>query len=211
MEGTNQDNKWTKWTCMTTTKTGAGRKAAVELIQRIVKEFTFHHDTLAVSTEDVAGKCVVVIQAHAADTPRLIGGGGLNFKGLSVLVAAIGNRFKEKLLLKVADPVVGSKERYEKFHAVENWNREKIIGLLKDTCAVVFQHPVMINVGDLNRETSLITIQLSRLEDQRFVEPIGKALGIVWNAVGKANGRDLKLDVEVEGGDSVTDLGQMLA
>jgi hypothetical protein len=61
----------------------------------------------------------------------------------------------------------------------------------------------------LNRESSLITVSVSKAEDERIIQPLGKALGIIWNAIGKANGRDLKLDLEVEGTDSGIDLGQI--
>jgi predicted RNA-binding protein YlqC (UPF0109 family) len=183
---------------------------AAELVQRIISEITFHHNKLKVEAGQLGMGWQVVVTAHKADVPRIIGGRGMTFKALDCVVAAVGNKYRMKLRTKIVEPAEGEPDRYERFRPAEDWNREGILNLLQDTCKAVFAHPVEdIAVEDIDNQTSLISVKISHAEDRRAAEFIGKALEILWNAIGKANGRTIRLDIGAEGIDSSRDLSQI--
>jgi predicted RNA-binding protein YlqC (UPF0109 family) len=197
----------------TTTKVvskGVPHQIACELVKRILSEITFHHDQLKVHAIELGVGWMVVISATRGDTPRIVGGRGMTFKAIDCLVGAIGNKYRMKIRAKLEEPTTGEQDRYERFKASEDWNRDGILKLLQDVCQQVFTHPIVdLSLADIDNQTSLVTVQVSRAEDRRLVEPVSKALEILFNAIGKANGRTIRLDIAIEGVDSSRDLAQI--
>jgi predicted RNA-binding protein YlqC (UPF0109 family) len=180
------------------------------MVKRIANEITFHHKELKVYAREAGLGWTVFIEAHRGDIPRLIGGGGQTFKALDAVCALIGNKYRMGIRLTIDEErAVGEKDRYETFKHAENWNKEGILRLLEDLCRAILEEPARISTQDERTNRTVIIVLLSKKEVPAVAEAAKKALGILFNAIGKANGRLVSLDVGTEGQDSPRDLSKL--
>lgn len=183
---------------------------AAWLVRRILEEITFHHADLHVTPTQVGRSWMIKVQVNRADMPRVIGGGGLHHRALDTIVAAVGVKNAVNMRLHVLEPDVGRPERFEKFEASHNWNAEPVVRLLRDICAAVFITQAEVSARDVADATTNLEVILSGKEPRKIIEPIGKALSALFNAIGKANGRIVMVDVAVEGEAPAPDLGAIM-
>jgi len=196
-------------------KTTASRPTTPEeiaawLARRVLEEITFHKSDLHVTPTQVGRSCMIKVQVHKADMPRAIGSGGLHHRALDTLIAAIGIKYAVNMRVNLVEPEVGRPERYERFEASHNWNSEPVVALLRDICAAVFITSAEVSAHDAADATTNLEVTVSAREPRKIIEPIGKALQVLFNAIGKANGRIVLLDVAIEGENTARDLSEIM-
>jgi len=111
---------------------------------------------------------------------------------------------------RLLEPEVGQADRLPRFVADEKWNSAEVHQLLALICEHVFRQPSVIKVSDVDDHSSYVEIEVSQREPSAVVEPIRKALEILFAAIGPANGRVLKLDILYEDQHVKADLNRML-
>ncbi len=176
-------------------ETNNPQETCVNILTRILDQFTYHPETRKVWAVAVGRSWMVKLQLHRADTPRVVGERGSHIRALDTISAAIGAKNGVNIRTQLLEPEVGLPERYHKFKPAENWNTEAVTKLADDICASVFVSPYAVKVNDGADFTSTIEIQIDRSENKTLVDTIQKAMQVVFNAVGKANGRILFVDV----------------
>jgi len=191
------------------------RLAFLGLFRRVVTEIISHPEDLVLEAKQFTQSIVVTIQAHAADTPRLIGEGAANYKALVLLAVALGARAGLRVSIPpIREPVVGKPDRY-KFAPNESWPKEKIIKLLLDVARGTFSDPDAVEAKVFDDDSTVSTtveLWVARNERLALVTGFGSALRTLFDAIGKANGRLLYLDVvakkDVDGRQPATAAGR---
>jgi predicted RNA-binding protein YlqC (UPF0109 family) len=178
-------------------ETNKPEQIAVELVNRILAEFTYEHEHRRVFAEAVGRSFVIKIQLHRADTPRAVGERGSHIQALDRVVAAVGNKSGVNMRAQLIEPEVGEKSQYGRFKPATNWNREGILKLLTDIGNAVFLGKTSVRLHEAGGTdiTSSVELHVERTENRQLVEVVAGALKILFNAIGKANGRLLFLDV----------------
>lgn len=174
------------------------RAVFLDLFRRIVTEIISHPENLVIESKEFTQSLVLTVQAHAADTPRLIGEGAVNYKALVVVATALGARAGLRVSVPpIREPVVGEPDRY-KFSPTPDWPKEKIVKLLTDTARATFADPDAVEVKLFDDESTVSTtveLWVARNERSALVFALGAALRTLFDAIGKANGRLIYLDV----------------
>lgn len=171
---------------------------SVELLKRILSRMVSHPENLVIDHVGFTASAKVTIQAHAADTPRLIGERAVNYRSISVLFQAICATAGFRVhVLPIKEPSVGTPDRY-KFEANKNWPAEEILELLDETARAVFQDPDAIKIEATHSDadvSSTVELFCSKGERPELLALIGPAIERIFDAIGRANGRLLYLSV----------------
>jgi predicted RNA-binding protein YlqC (UPF0109 family) len=174
------------------------RAAFLDLFRRLVTEIISHPENLIIETKLHTQSIVLTLQAHAADTPRLIGSGAETFRALGIIAAAMGARAGLRVSIPpIREPVVGEPDRY-KFAPQKQWPKERIVALLTDVARAAFADSGAVEVKLFDDDASVSTtieLWVARNERGALVFALGAALRTLFDAIGKANGRILYLDV----------------
>ena len=177
-------------------KTQTAKTLVESVVRRMIGLMILHPGNLELNV--VPGEMIVSvkIRAHLADTGRIVGQGGANFKPMSTLLGMIGEKLGVKVNLKrIADPVVGQKE-FHKFTPRADWKREEISALIFTLCVAVFEEPIEVTAIDQSDGvTTLFMIKLSGHEKTAKVASFFECLDPLLNSIGMANGRILELDI----------------
>lgn len=155
-------------------------------------------DALVLEVQERPTSYTITIQAHAADTPRLIGEAGRNYRAIASMMSLIGGRARHRIHIPpIKEPVVGVHERYQ-FCPDLHWPKEDLRSLLCRVARAMFEHPEAVRVEMEDIEATLSTnvqILVAKTEATAMVKAAQDCLTVLWDAIGKANGRLLYLDV----------------
>jgi predicted RNA-binding protein YlqC (UPF0109 family) len=174
---------------------------AVNLVERVLREITFHHDKLKVWVESMGRVQILYVQCHKGDMPRVIGKHGAHRNALFNLVEYIGLRYSTELRMENVEPQTGEVERFAPFVPSRTWDSGQkvhgpIVQLLRDFCQSVFAYETLVSITDSSHTpTSRLQVIVSDQEQMQRTVRIAEALKVLFNAVGKKNGRILLVDV----------------
>src|SRR5437660_8243607 len=100
------------------------------MTRELIEGFCLHPENLKLIVSAHPGVVVVRIRAHAADTRRVIGDGGKQFRALYMIAQEFGKRHKVRVVFSnVERPLVGVEddESYPRFEADPDWPREELL------------------------------------------------------------------------------------
>lgn len=172
-----------------------------ELFSEILREFILHPGELEVVAVQLTKSATVHIKANGGDVGRIIGERGAHFKALQHVCLAVSHKHKTAIeLAPVAEPESGRADRYQKFAAKENWREKEVLSLLTRTVRMIFRHESVIDIETKNMPGAItvFTVRIARAEDGDIVQIMQAALKTIFNAVGKANGRTLYVELIAE-------------
>jgi predicted RNA-binding protein YlqC (UPF0109 family) len=176
--------------------TSTAADIAVNLVGRIVREFTFHHDDLKIWVELMGRVQIVYMQTHKADMPRVIGKQGAHRNALFNLTEMIGQRYKAELRFENVEPEAGEVERFKPFQAAGRWDSRPIVQLMKDCCQSIFQYETKVSITDSGHTpTSNLQVVVSNQENMQYTARAAEILKVLFNAIGKRHGRILLVDL----------------
>lgn len=173
-------------------------KALEKLFREILNELVLSPGFLKVYAVAMTKSIMLRIEASAGDMGRIIGEKGAHFKSLRAICGAVGHKFKVDIELPpLPESRTKRADRYEKFQGRDDWKKEKITDLIRRAAVLVFRHEeaVEVSVADLPDFISTYTVSVATAEPALLVEAMSAALKILFNAVGKANGRTLIVEV----------------
>jgi len=170
-------------------------KPVVNLLRRLLEEMVAHPGDLVIETKSLTQFVVITIQAHAADTPRLIGSGAVNYRSLVAIGKALGQRAGFRVSIpKIKEPVVGEPDRY-KFEADPQWPKDKIVKLLQDTAQAIFAGASEVSLCDDNStDSTTMEVWVARSE-ATLAFAMNSSIATVFDAIGRKNGRLIYVDV----------------
>jgi predicted RNA-binding protein YlqC (UPF0109 family) len=179
------------------------------LFTDLLREIVLDKPALRVDAYPQSGSVSLSIQSNPTDQGRIIGGRGLHFRSLLALANCIGLKNGCTVNLAPMPRPTKRSERYDAFQPKEDWRKKEVGALLGRVVTAVAAHDqsVEINLADQAGAVTLTTVRMARSESyalilsmiQGMVNPSdGSAMGwlkILFNAVGKANGRTIFLEV----------------
>lgn len=168
------------------------------LLKRIISEIIFHPEDLKITPTSIGRSWTIRVMLHRADTPRCVGKGGNHIKSMDKLANLIGAKNGVNVRVMLSEPEVGKAERYAQFKPSEKWNGQEVAKLAKDVGDAIFASETSTIVGDVDGTTSSIEMTVSRRENKALVSAVQEAMQVLFNAIGKANGRILFLDIVEE-------------
>ncbi len=167
---------------------------AVDLITALVKEITRYHDDLDIRTTSIGRTCIIKIQPHRADMGKVTGSKGAHIKALNALAMMIGAKHGMNIRIQLVEPEVGRIDSHLPFEPNPVWNSAEVLQLLASLCDAVFRHPVEIET-DEEGITTTIAVIVNERESMPLVMAANDAILVMFNAIGKANGRNIIVDV----------------
>lgn len=170
------------------------------VLRDIVHEIILHPDDFEVIQIPLSSHLVVNLRAQTSDTGRIIGPKGAHFLALKIIVAAVGASCTKRVLLGRMEPPLDGKgpDSYNKLVFKKDWNEAKVREILERTVASIFTYPSSVTVKDVDEVTSVLCVTISSRERADLVAQVSDALQTLFNAVGKANGRIVLVDVVAE-------------
>jgi len=178
-------------------KTAGLAKLIQDLIADLLREFILHPAELKVVVIPLIQSIALRIEAHSGDVGRIIGEKGAHFRSLQAICMCASLKHGFEINLEWLPEPQGWPDRYQKFKARHDWGQAKILSLIKRTTKLIFraEDAICVKMVDHNAATTVITIQVARKETRQVLELAGFALRTLFNAVGKANGRTLFVEV----------------
>ena len=174
------------------------QKPALELLRRILTELVAHPENLRIEYRALTASLTIMIQADTGDTPRLIGEQAQNYRALCAIMAAVGAAAGYRVAIPpIQEPVIGAPSRY-RFEPNPDWPKERILKLLRDVAEAVFAHSGGMECMEFDDPANGITtveVHVSRLENPKVVDVLRPAIGRMFDAIGKANGHLLAVDI----------------
>jgi predicted RNA-binding protein YlqC (UPF0109 family) len=168
-----------------------------KLIKGMVIEFVLHPDDLVVVVTERSGVLSIRIRCHQGDVGRVIGTRGAHVNALKVLALLYGQKHKLRVdFMPIEESVQGKSDRYSKFKASTEWRKAELLGLLEQVAWNIFKADAAVAIACVdNVADSEITVSVARDEPARVVDQADAALGVIFNAIGKPNGRTLTVHV----------------
>jgi len=168
----------------------------INLVRRIVREFTFDKDQLKLWKESLGRTNIINLQVAKSDMPRIIGKKGAHWHALFNLVEQIGLRHSIRLRLECREPEPGEIQHFPPFQPAPQWDSRPVVQLVRDIVQAVFAYPADVWLTDsAHSPTSVIQVVVRDQENRSVVDRVAESLKVLFNAVGKRHGRILLLEV----------------
>ena len=184
-----------------------GDKTA-KLLHDILTEIVLDKKAIIVQAVNYSAMMTIGIRSNPTDQGRIVGTRGGHFKSLSALCNCIGAKQKITIELLPIGKKTEAKDRYYPFVAKDNWREEEIRALIVRTVQAVAlcEEAVAIEQQAEQMGVSKFVIHVARQERPELVasmttgmvNPNGMVTGwlkILVNAIGKANGRTIILEI----------------
>jgi predicted RNA-binding protein YlqC (UPF0109 family) len=169
-----------------------------QVISRLVQEIIMHPDNFERTIGMVGQTEVIYARVHRGDMPRLVGERGLHVQAITALVQLAGQRMGRSINFVLLEPATGEKDQHSRFSPQANWPMSRIRALVEDVALLVFRCPLDVMVSDGEGSMTSVEVMVSSRETGNVVLQGGAAMTALFNAVGKANGRLLRLAVVPE-------------
>lgn len=170
---------------------------ATSLIGDICKALSVHHGQLDVEVRPGNHTTTVTIHAHAADARRLIGRSGMTFMAMKRLFASVGEALRHQLVvLRVVD-CGGDKYDLPPFKLSPEWPSGMVFDLVERSVQLLDEEAEMVlESGGDGIECRVI---VTKTGPNPRVRRNLRNLQDLFEAVAKANGGTLVVDLEDEG------------
>jgi len=182
-----------------------GTKAAVlkNLFDAIAQAMTARPREIQVKIVELPRKLSMTVIPHIDDYGKLIGSRGVMFQAMDLLFRKIGSAMQMEVTYAVVKPGgIESPER-PKFCPASNWDNEPVRKLLERISAALHLSPGQVTANDIDITTTLICsidMDASRM-DAPVLRQLFAALGVIFHAIGKAQGRsEILIDYEAAEG-----------
>ena len=164
-----------------------------ELYRIIASPLVKYPDELLVHTQTTGDAYTVVAACNSEDKGRLIGSGGRMFKACEYLIRTAGRNIGVSTRL-IIESDFRTTHKLCPFAPKYNWNKtdnEYLEALIWDVLGYVGVDPAEVRTSDVSKWGTVVVVRTTdSLEEQMRL-----ALETVINAIGKAKGRFVYLDI----------------
>ena len=166
-----------------------------DLIKTLIAAFCAHPKDCQVTEQETPGSSLLVIEVHPADYAKVIGGRGATFRALETLAALAGMRDRKKTRLILPRPANGGEYGSLPFVPDQNWSRSPwLVDLLQKTMDLTIGPGATVGASNME-DTTILGALIEPQELPIDIEEIDDAVGKIFHAIGKANGRNVFVDV----------------
>jgi predicted RNA-binding protein YlqC (UPF0109 family) len=169
-----------------------------DLIQELIEGFTTHRDDLSVTATD----SVITIYTHAADYPKCIGKGGGMIAALQMIAGLAEARKGRRARIVLPPPIIGKETKGPPFAPNHDWtdsHSTEIDNLLHEVLDAILDPSTDMSVGHADVGTTTTLLATVRDVGQTIpLEALEAALLTIFTAIGKANGRNVFVDITDE-------------
>jgi len=164
--------------------------ALAALFTALTQPLTKNHSDLIFTVEHLGKSSFVnVRQVHADDYGQLVGTAGVTINAFKTLIAALGVRYERRGVYTLNKNLVGIEGERAKFRANPDFDSEPLRALLGAVLTLYFSTSNVIaeNKGD----ATVLSAKVSKTEPMcAYQYEISDALGTIFRAIGKAQGRN---------------------
>lgn len=157
-------------------------------VEKIVKSICLEPSKVVVSVEELAASDLICVQVSASDMPRVIGRSGIHIRSLMNIVEAAARCHSVAMKLHLVEPEPGPRQQYRGFTPRANWDGDEVHELLKEVCSLTMPGGADVKRTDSEVATEF-AIQPARPLPTLHLQPIVEACSVLFNAIGKAQGR----------------------
>lgn len=162
------------------------------LFSELVKSFVIHPDRLRVESSEDGKHQTIQFTGYGGDAGRIIGEAGEHYRALIDLAAYLSKRNGKRIILLPVlngDGGTDNTDRHAMFAENPRWPAEAIQRRLVEITSALFG-AVTVERDDVPGAVTKFGVHV-RCSDEKVVDSIGHALAVIFNAIGKANGRTL--------------------
>ena len=168
---------------------------AISIVERILKFITVHAEHRRIAMRSLGRMVTISVQLHKADTTRAVGFKGQHINAMMRVVDMISRRSGVPIKLKLEEPVIGQPEPHLMFQGRENWDQPDVKELAEDMCAAILERSFEVTIHDGDEFQSVLEIAVNPSERHQLVEALAPILTPIFVAIGKAQGRNVTLDM----------------
>lgn len=179
---------------MTATKSTAGKQALAADLQTLFSELTLplmKYPEDLVFTIDHLGQYTIVNvrQVHADDYGQIVGTAGNTIRAVKVLVTSLAQKHGRNSNYMVARNLIGEEGERAKFKADPDFDAEPLRALLGRVLVLFFSAVTVSAVSKF--DATVLNARVSSAEPMLdCAHEISDALGTIFRAIGKAQGRN---------------------
>lgn len=163
-------------------------------LRGVVEAFTDHHEDLTIEARALGRVMIVVLQAHAAETPRIIGSQGKHVSALQTLLDRVGRRMEKRIRLEIKEAQRGEKRPLRPYEANDEWNPEPMRKLLARIVRETIGHPNPKVQYDRVENCCNFRVEQRAGEDLELDPELANAIDRLLCAVGRHQGQQVFLD-----------------
>lgn len=169
---------------------------------RLARGFTTKHNMLSCESNHQGDFVTLSPRAHRDDAPKLVGSGASTFRAMINVLTVVANNLGVKFYLSRIKDVAGTEPDANQppFYTDENWPKDAIMTTFNETCAELFREPYTAEWNHQSGGKSEIELELSPSERLCVADAqLEDGLSILFNAIGKSNGRVLRVTLKRKG------------
>lgn len=183
------------------------------LLKALIESFTDHPDSLTIEAKEMPGVVYWKVQAHADDTPFIIGKKGAHVKALKFVMTELGSARGTAYRLEILDPVAQERSEPRPPPRPGQYDPAPAGAFLRWILAELFPSPptvktvLAIETADRPVERPTFTFQMwpgdeedyQRLtvpyEDDLQAQTLVGALGTLFRAYSRKQGTEFRIEV----------------
>lgn len=169
-------------------KTDRSTDLVVEVVRSLLEGYTRHHRDLKIDGKSMGSIVALQISANRDDQPYLVGRNGQHLAAMNEIMFPIGRRLRRTIVLSLQEPKVGDKLPPRKFETNADWKPDETRKLLNLTLKHVLRADFKIDEHH-DENVSVFQIVPARSDEPLLTPALESALDIIFDAIGKANGR----------------------
>lgn len=173
-------------------------KTEQEVYERFIKRLVGEYTTKPVEVEYSAADNVLLIRADKSDQGKILGNGGRNARALETIVETASKNWGDfGLTLRILEPTQGVAAKSMPFVPDPNWDKGPMLeNLLQDTLEFMFPDISVMKLDAVTGPSGEYEIHVGI--DRKLSIAVQLAIDTLWNAIGKASGRNLLLCFEYQ-------------
>ena len=162
----------------------------ISILESLVKAMVEKPEAVKIASFNVGQKIVASVRCAPCDAGKVIGSNGVNINALNLIGQAIADTYQRKIHLTVDVPA-GSGATFRRFAANPDYDATAEARLLCDIGRMIYNDGVTVDiVEDLN------IIALVMTHDGYGYDELASALNTIFNAIGKAKGINLLVEID---------------
>jgi predicted RNA-binding protein YlqC (UPF0109 family) len=167
-----------------------------KLLHRIIKQLTAEHQHIKLIGTPLGRSYIFQVRVSRADTPKLVGERGRTVRALTALVALFGRKHNVEMQFQLLEPEVGQPAPLQPFRRRDTWDHKPVEELARDVASAILLNPIVkICIVDQPNYITLLSVVTSNDEPAALVQALREPFAVIFNAIGKSEGRVLQPDV----------------
>lgn len=180
-----------------------------QMLRKTLEFICADKDRIQIQKSEMSRSVTFTVKSSDRDFARLVGKLGRNHRGLLVLVGLMAARCGKAANFFISSPATRTVPAPSDYTPDQHWSNDWLKAYVFELCAACFENGGTVQVADAGGDVTVVEVTVSDYEElslapgitERFPgktvdEIVAEAFDTVIRAVGKANGREIKTDVQ---------------